>query len=547
MTGRGAAARKKVSDLLVQAGLISQEQLNRALPASRRDGVPVGRVLVDTGVVPAATLRAGVLAQTLIRENLVPPDLAAEALKLAHAKRISLEQSLESLGWRTEKLAQFMRLGQLLTNAGVIDDSELNNAVEACLASGLPLSRVLILRKTLPESLAEAALSAQRLVKEGTIAHEQAVLALATAALKNESIDSILEESGQLRANGKRAVRLGELLVSAGMLSELDLLSAVEQGMLDGKPLGQVLISTGLLSAKVLEKALELQKAVNDHLMEMRQAATLLCEFDEYAVGIGPSDDLALDFSGLSREMREKLMSISSASQRDVVLLVQQLLSEKQNLAFKVVNEQEELKNRLARDLHDTIIADLMMLKRYLSGDKKLSVEQIVEIVDHVVRQLRDICNDFSPRHLKEWGLKMCVQDQLDRMKQRTGIKVSLECLEDLPVLPDTVELHTFRIIQECLNNVEKYAQATEVGVRIENLNRHGKQLVRFTVVDDGKGFDVDGGGSTDGVKHPESGGMGLGAMRQRANLMCCFFPTRLDIDSATGVGSRTILEITYR
>lgn len=546
MTGRGVA-RTKVSDLLVKAGLISQEQLNRALPSSRRDGVPVGRVLVDTGVVPAATLRAGVLAQTLIRENLVPPDLAAEALKLAHAKRISLEQSLESLGWKTEKLAQFMKLGQLLTNAGVIDDSELNNAVEACLASGLPLSRVLILRKTLPESLAEAALSAQRMVKEGTIAHEQAVLALATAALKNRSIDSILEEQGQLQAKAQRVVRLGELLVSAGMLSELDLLSAVEQGMLDGKPLGQVLISSGLLSAKVLEKALELQRRINDETVELRHAAAELSQFDEYADGGEPSDDLALDCSGLSREMREKLMSITSASQKEVVLLVKQLLREKQNLAFKVVNEQEELKNRLARDLHDTIIADLMMLKRYLSGDKKLSVDQIVEIVDHVVRQLRDICNDFSPRHLKEWGLKMCVQDQLDRMGQRTGIKTSLECIENMPVLPDTVELHTFRIIQECLNNVEKYAQASEVGVRIEILNRAGKQIVRFTVVDDGKGFEVDAGWDPDAVRHPDSGGMGLGAMRQRANLMCVFFPTRLDIESAAGVGSRTVLEITYR
>ena len=84
----------------------------------------------------------------------------------------------------------------------------------------------------------------------------------------------------------------------------------------------------------------------------------------------------------------------------------QRLELEKNNLLFKLLNQQEELKNQLARDLHDSVIADLMMLKRYLSGDRKLTTEETIEIIDETILQLRDIVNDYSPRQLQEWVLK---------------------------------------------------------------------------------------------------------------------------------------------
>ncbi|HMO23943.1 MAG TPA: hypothetical protein PKC98_23505, partial [Candidatus Melainabacteria bacterium] len=76
----------------------------------------------------------------------------------------------------------------------------------------------------------------------------------------------------------------------------------------------------------------------------------------------------------------------------------------------------------------DTVIADLMMLKRYLTGDKKMNNEDIIEIVDHITMQLRDVCSDFAPRNFKEWGLAMCLRDILERMGQRTGIRTAFIC-----------------------------------------------------------------------------------------------------------------------
>jgi signal transduction histidine kinase len=216
---------------------------------------------------------------------------------------------------------------------------------------------------------------------------------------------------------------------------------------------------------------------------------------------------------------------------------VQTLMLEKENLIFKVLNQQEILKNELARSLHDTVLADLLMLKRHLRGDQELSKEEILETIDEIAQQLRDICNECAPRNLHDWGLKTSLQDMLQRMGQRTAIECSLTCNIDIPNLPDTVELNVFRLIQESLNNIEKHAKANKVSICIERI---GKKTIRFTVIDNGKGF-VPG----ENVRSVDTGGMGVSGMRERVDLIRCFFPADFGLKSAPGEGTTVFLEIT--
>lgn len=225
------------------------------------------------------------------------------------------------------------------------------------------------------------------------------------------------------------------------------------------------------------------------------------------------------------------------ASTASVNTSVQSLMLEKENLIFKVLNQQEILKNELARSLHDTVLADLLMLKRHLRGDQELSKEQILETIDEIAQQLRDICNECAPRNLHDWGLKTSLQDMLQRMGQRTAIDCSLNCNVDIPNLPDTVELNIFRMIQESLNNIEKHAKANKVSINIE---RFGKTSIRFTVVDNGQGF-VPG----ENVKSLDSGGMGVSGMRERVDLIRCFFPANFGLQSSPGEGTTVVIEIT--
>lgn len=210
---------------------------------------------------------------------------------------------------------------------------------------------------------------------------------------------------------------------------------------------------------------------------------------------------------------------------------------EKNNLLFKLLNQQEELKNQLARDLHDSVIADLMMLKRYLSGDRKLTTEETIEIIDETVLQLRDIVNDYSPRQLQEWGMKVGLEDILDRIERRTGIECALFYSGELPRFPDLVNLHIFRVIQEALNNIEKHAGATRVSIDIKAV-KNGESV--FKIIDNGKGFDP----RSVRVEADGSHSLGLEGMRERMELIRCFYPGSLDIASAPGDGTTITLKV---
>lgn len=529
-----------IADLLFKAKLITQDQLARAMATSVRTTHTMASAVMQSGIISTEILRTANLAHSLVTEKLISADLAANAINKAVTQKMSLEEAFDQLGWRTDTHIVTGRLSQILTESEIVSEADLINAKEASFASGLPLGRVLVLRQVVPEALAYSALTAQVLIREGKITAEQGIAALKLTAAKRQTLDEALTNIGALPAARQEPIRLGELLIAAGLVSEIDLLSAVEKGMSDETPIGQVLLNHGLLQPHVLEKALTLQFMVNTRTMGPLEAVAIL-----QSASLKPPTEMELQGQAQLEYAPATTIDLPDSAlfglykKEDWMRTVQELTLEKQNLAFKVVSQQEEMKYRLARELHDTIIADLMMLKRYLGGDKQLSTEDTIEIVDHIIRQLRDICSDFAPRNFKEWGLQMCLSDMLERMSQRTGIATRFDCKLELPELPDPVGLHTFRIIQEALNNVEKYSGASEVALYIE---RPTEKHLRFSLTDNGRGFETTAAGAP--RRSDDTGGMGMGGMKERADLIRCFFPTQLTVYSRPGEGSTVNLEI---
>ena len=215
---------------------------------------------------------------------------------------------------------------------------------------------------------------------------------------------------------------------------------------------------------------------------------------------------------------------------------VKQIILTEQNMAQKIVSQQEEIQNRIARDLHDAVIADIMSLKRSLAGDKPLASEELSANLDLISARLREICHDLAPRDLKDWGLQTVIEDLVERLAQRTGADCSFICDGELPELPYQVQLHIYRIVQECLNNIEKYAQATKMVVKFEVK----ASTIKLTLRDNGRGFT-----SADGeTRSKKEGGTGLSGIKERTEMIRCFFPARLLVVSKPGKGSVTTLEV---
>lgn len=532
-----------IHDLLFKSGIINQNQLARAMASSIRTGDSIGSILINSHVVSEETMRTVALTHGLIHENLISVELAVDVIFKSVVEEISLEEAFEKLGVTPDFHLVTARLAQILRESEVVGSEDLDTALEATYSSGLPLGRVLVIRKVIPEAVAYAALSAQIYIKEGKITSQKAIEALKHAASNRLSMDVSLQELGHISTARMEPLRLGELLVAADLVSEIDLLSAVEKRLGTDLPIGQILLRHNLVSPGLLNKALALQDMANNEGKNPYEIVALLKDASKHDDELEMQEQTIPPGSYYKDSIPVEIPSNAFGlyKNEDWVRTIQDLTLEKQNLAFKVVKQEEEMKHRLARELHDTVIADLMMLKRYLTGDKKLNNDEIVEIVDHITMQLRDVCSDFAPRNFKEWGLAMCLRDILERMGQRTGIRTAFICEFSLPELPDPVGLHIYRIVQEGLNNIEKYSGARDVKILIE---RPKDKVLKFVLMDNGAGFDSDEIQDGEEEVSPEHGGMGLGAMQERADLIRCFYKTSFSIESQPGQGSIITLEI---
>ncbi|MEE8466477.1 MAG: PAS domain S-box protein [Dehalococcoidia bacterium] len=173
-----------------------------------------------------------------------------------------------------------------------------------------------------------------------------------------------------------------------------------------------------------------------------------------------------------------------------------------------------EERNRLARELHDSIVQSLYTMTLFAeagirnasAGDPEKVVqyiERIGETSQQVLKEMRLLVFELRPLALENQGIVGAISQRLDAVERRAGVEAHL--LFDEPLaLPARLEEELYRVAQEALNNSMKHAAATHLLVRI---SAHDGS-VEIDIEDDGIGFDL-------GLVN-QSGGMGLRNMRER-------------------------------
>jgi signal transduction histidine kinase len=206
-------------------------------------------------------------------------------------------------------------------------------------------------------------------------------------------------------------------------------------------------------------------------------------------------------------------------------------------MAWYLANVSEVEKGRLARELHDEMGAILTSAKMDTSWiARKLDAGTMVAIrerFDRLVTQLnsgialkRRIIDNLRPPLLEELGLTASLQAMVDEIRASSGLQVSFAGPQAEPALSADKSLALFRIAQESLTNVRKYAQAKSA--RLELSLQDGS--VRLEIEDDGRGFDP----------ASVSGTHGIAGMRYRVQM----FRGRFDVHTAPGKGTRVVAEI---
>jgi signal transduction histidine kinase len=169
-----------------------------------------------------------------------------------------------------------------------------------------------------------------------------------------------------------------------------------------------------------------------------------------------------------------------------------------QDAQRRLFSEREQERKRLAREIHDQIIQDLLGVNYQL---EEIEAEQVVtstlqsalaEVrgsIRALVEDLRHICGNLRPPTLDSLGLGAALQSCAHDWTRRTGIPVTLDLDAHLGRLPEAIELSIFRIVQESLSNVHKHAQASAVQVRLEHTS---PRALMVSIGDDGCGLPDD-------------------------------------------------------
>jgi signal transduction histidine kinase len=216
-------------------------------------------------------------------------------------------------------------------------------------------------------------------------------------------------------------------------------------------------------------------------------AATTLLSVMALMMYLRQTDALTRQRREQQRQMREERDQLE--------LQVRERTEQLTNLARHLQTAREDERSRLARDLHDELGALLTAAKldaaRLKSRIPDITPEA-TERLDHLNATLnsgialkRRIIEDLRPSSLSNLGLVAALEIQAREFSERSGLDVKLD-LEPVS-LSEAAELTVYRLVQEALTNIAKYAQATTVTI---SLGMHDDEQVEVIIVDDGIGFD---------------------------------------------------------
>ena len=205
-------------------------------------------------------------------------------------------------------------------------------------------------------------------------------------------------------------------------------------------------------------------------------------------------------------------------------------------LSQQLVATQEEERKKLSRELHDHVGQVLTALRMELGSIDRLrapadttlarAVAECRQLVDNMVRTVRDLALGLRPSMLDDFGLQPALEWHARDFTRRYGLPVDLSVTGDFTGLADPYATCIYRVVQEALTNCVRHARASRVRVTVTGTD----DTLAVTVVDDGVGID------------PQSrkSGLGLRGIEERVRDLGGF----AEISSTPGMGTSLRIRI---
>ncbi|MGE5590641.1 MAG: cache domain-containing protein [Bacillota bacterium] len=206
-----------------------------------------------------------------------------------------------------------------------------------------------------------------------------------------------------------------------------------------------------------------------------------------------------------------------------------------------------EERNRMAREIHDTLAQGFMGILLQLQAAEGEMGEDVPEVRRRLARaadlareslqEARRSVWNLRPRQLERASLPEALRQEAGGLGALGGAELQFQAAGEERSLPPDVEAALLRVAQEAFSNIRKHAQASQVELNLE----YAQSEVRLRIADNGRGFDPAARRSRSGA--PDHSGFGLLSMRERVQTL----GGTLEVDSRPGEGTRVCVRVPVR
>lgn len=222
-----------------------------------------------------------------------------------------------------------------------------------------------------------------------------------------------------------------------------------------------------------------------------------------------------------------EILTLTLVSEQKARLEAERLSKEVESLATELE------RTRIAQEIHDslghtltTLNIQLEVARKFAERDQKRSSEALELAKQLASQSLTDVRTAIQSIRQPDFDLSESINTLAKQINQSQSLKILLDISEDNKEIPKAIGYQLFRIAQECLTNVMKHAEATEVKVEL----KADSKKIELRVSDNGKGL----------PENLKLNGFGIRGMQERVESM----HGNLDIQSSPGGGTRLQVSI---
>ena len=208
-----------------------------------------------------------------------------------------------------------------------------------------------------------------------------------------------------------------------------------------------------------------------------------------------------------------------------------------EDFSRKLLASQENERQRIAAELHDTLGQSLLIIKNRVAlaqtdiDEKETVEEQLGELSQSAaaaIDECREIAYNLRPYQISRFGLSKTLAGIFRRIEEITPISVTTQIDDVDDLLNAEAEINVYRIVQECVNNIIKHSEATEALLAIK---RNGDEIL-ILIEDNGRGFVL----GDEAKKASKNGGFGLIGIAERVKMLDGVYEIESEIGSGANI-----------